>query len=133
MLRRRAALFISTLLAIEFLDEFVYGAREAAWPLIRDELALNYVHVGLLGSLPVYASSVIEPVLGILADLGWRRALVLGGGAFFALSLLLTACSQGFALLLLSFVLFYPASGAFVSLAQERLIQIDVLAPIHFA
>jgi FSR family fosmidomycin resistance protein-like MFS transporter len=121
MPRRHATIFIFTLLAIEFLDEFVYGAREAAWPLIRDELALSYGQVGLLLSLPALASSVIEPLFGVWADLGQRRTLVLGGGVFFALSLLLTACSQGFALLLLSFVLFYPASGAFVSLAQAVL------------
>ena len=69
--------FIIILLAIEFLDEFVFGAREAAWPLIRDELTLSYGQVGLLLSLPALASSVIEPILGILAGVGWRRALVL--------------------------------------------------------
>lgn len=30
-----------SLLAIEFLDEFVFGAREAAWPLIRTDLGLS--------------------------------------------------------------------------------------------
>jgi FSR family fosmidomycin resistance protein-like MFS transporter len=122
---KRFTLFIFTLLAIEFLDEFVFGAREAAWPLIRDELALGYGQVGSLLSLPALVSSITEPIMGILADVGRRRVLVLGGGAFFALSLLLTASSQGFALLLLSFVLFYPASGAFVSLSQAALMDHD--------
>jgi FSR family fosmidomycin resistance protein-like MFS transporter len=39
----------------------------------------------------------------------------------FALALLLAALSQSFAILLVSFALFYPASGAFVSLSQATL------------
>jgi FSR family fosmidomycin resistance protein-like MFS transporter len=121
----RTALFTFTLLAIEFLDEFVYGAREAAWPLMRTELGLSYAQVGLLLSLPGVIASFIEPILGILGDVGDRRRLIRGGGLVFALALLLTASSQSFILLLLSFVLFYPASGAFVSLSQATLMDSD--------
>ncbi|MBN2007359.1 MAG: MFS transporter [Anaerolineae bacterium] len=113
--------FILLLLCIEFWDEFVYGVREAAWPLIRDDLGLTYIQIGVLLGLPAIVSSVVEPVLGILGDVWKRRVLILGGGAFFALSLLLTGISQGMTLLLLSFILFYPASGAFVSLSQASL------------
>jgi FSR family fosmidomycin resistance protein-like MFS transporter len=61
---RHTAIFTFTLLTIEFLDELVYGAREAAWPLIRTDLALTYAQVGLLLSLPNLASSLVEPFLG---------------------------------------------------------------------
>jgi hypothetical protein len=37
---------VATLLAIELLDELVFGAREAAWPLVRDELSLSYTQSG---------------------------------------------------------------------------------------
>jgi FSR family fosmidomycin resistance protein-like MFS transporter len=117
--------FVITLLAIEFLDEFVFGAREAAWPLIRNDLGLSYVQVGLLLSLPNIFSSIVEPFLGILGDVWKRRVLILGGGVFFMLALLLTAASHTFLLLLLSFILFYPASGAFVSLSQAALMDAD--------
>ena len=40
--------FIFIFLVIEFLDEFIFGAREAAWPLIRDDLGLTYAQIGLL-------------------------------------------------------------------------------------
>lgn len=40
------------LLVIEFLDEFIYGAREAAWPLVRSDLALTYAQIGVLLGLP---------------------------------------------------------------------------------
>lgn len=114
-----------TLLAIEFLDELIYGTREAAWPLIRDDLGLTYVQVGILLSLPDVIGNAIEPVLGILADVWKRRVLVLGGGIVFLLALLLTALSGNFALLLLAFILFSPASGAFVSLSQATLMDTD--------
>jgi FSR family fosmidomycin resistance protein-like MFS transporter len=118
-----AALTI-VLLLIEFLDEFVFGAREAAWPLIRTDLGLSYAQVGLLLGLPNVVGNLIEPVIGILGDVWKRRALILGGGVVFALALLLTALSQDFLVLLISFILFYPASGAFVSLSQATLMDI---------
>lgn len=119
--RRMISSFIFTLLAIEFLDEFVFGAREAAWPLIRDQFALTYVQIGLLLSLPTLVSSIVEPILGILGDTRRRRAIILGGGVLFAAALLLTALSQDYGMLLASFILFYPASGAFVSISQAAL------------
>src|SRR5690606_16905116 len=83
--------------------EFVFGAREAAWPLIRDDFGLNYLQIGALLSIPGVVASFIEPVIGILGDVWKRRVLILGGGIFFAASLLLTAYSQSFWVLLLSF------------------------------
>ena len=86
--------FILMLLLIEFLDEFVYGAREAAWPLIRDDLGLSYAQIGLLLGVPSVVGNLIEPFLAVLGDVWRRRAIVLGGGAAFAAALLLTALSH---------------------------------------
>jgi hypothetical protein len=44
---------VLTLLAIELLDELVFGAREAAWPAIRADLDLSYAQIGLLLSVPM--------------------------------------------------------------------------------
>ena len=117
--------FVLVLLLIEYLDELVFGIREAAWPLIRDDLGLTYTQVGLLLSVPGLISSFIEPFIGILGDVWQRRRLVLYGGVAFTLSLALTAVSGRFEPLLLSFILFYPASGAFVSLSQASLMDTD--------
>jgi len=125
LLRKSAIRFVLILLAIEFLDELIFGAREAAWPVIRDDLRLNYFQIGLLLSLPGLISSFIEPLLGLLADLGKRKILILAGGVIYALSLVLTSLSGGFATLLLAFLLAYPASGAFVSLSQAALMDSD--------
>ena len=113
------------LLLIEFLDELVFGVNEAAWPLIRTDLQLNYLQIGLLLSVPGIVSAIIEPFLGILGDVWKRRLLILGGGIFFALACLLTGLSTGFAFLLVALCVFYPSSGAFVSLSQAVLMDTD--------
>lgn len=112
-------------LAIEFLDELVDGVGSAAWPLIRDDIHLTYVQVGLLVSIPGILSSFIEPVMGILGDIGYRRLLVIGGGLAFAASLALVSISQGFIVLLVAWIVFFPASGAFVTLSQASLMDVD--------
>jgi len=124
---RRPAVILSILLLIEFLDELIFGAGEAAWPLIRDDLALSYFQIGILLSLPAFISNLVEPALGILADTWNRRALILGGGIVFALSLGLTAASWGFLPLLISFMLFGPANGAFVNVSQAELMDAEPL------
>ena len=125
MHRNRLAHFVLVLLLIECLDELVFGAREAAWPLIRDDLGLSYAQVGVLLSLPSIFANAIEPFLAVLGDVWRRRLIVLGGGAVFTVSLTLTAASHSFWPLLFSFILMYPASGAFVSLSQATLMDLD--------
>jgi MFS transporter, FSR family, fosmidomycin resistance protein len=122
---RQLTLFIIILLAIELLDEFVFGLVGAAMPLIRNDFQLDYVQIGLLLSVPDLVAILIEPVIGLLGDTNWRKMLILGGGVGFALALLLTGISQTFALLLFSFILFFPSSGAFVGLAQAALMDSD--------
>ncbi|MBD2341203.1 MFS transporter [Calothrix sp. FACHB-156] len=112
-------------LAIEFLDEVIDGLCGAAWPLIRHDLNLDYVQLGMLLTIPNTISSLIEPIVGIWGDIGKRRQLILGGGVSFAIALLLLSQSYNFLLLLAAFVLFYPASGCFVSLSQATLMDIQ--------
>jgi FSR family fosmidomycin resistance protein-like MFS transporter len=114
-----------TLLVIEFLDELVFGARETAWPLIRDDLQLSYLQVGLVLGIPGIVSSVFEPIIGILGDVWKRRVLILGGGFIYTLALVLMALSQNFLWLLLAICMLFPASGAFVSLSQAVLMDSD--------
>jgi FSR family fosmidomycin resistance protein-like MFS transporter len=122
---RNVGVLTFTLLLIEFLDELVFGVERAVGPLIRSDLGLSYDQIGLLLGVPSIVGNVVEPFLGILGDVWRRRALVLGGGGVFCVALLLTAVSQDFLALLVSFVLFYPASGVFVSLSQATLMDTD--------
>ena len=121
----RLAVFPLTLLVIEFLDEFVFGAREAAWPLIRSDLGLDYVQIGVLLGVPGVVANVIEPAFGILGDTGRRRGLILEGGLAFAAALVGLTVAPTFAALLIAFIVLYPASGAFVSLSQATLMDLD--------
>ena len=110
---------------IEFLDELIFGVTDAAWPFIKSELHLNYTQIGILLTVPGVVSSIVEPFLGILGDIWKRRLLILGGGVCFVLALVMTSLSFSFILLLIAFSLFYPASGAFVSLSQASLMDTD--------
>ncbi|HSA99336.1 MAG TPA: MFS transporter [Anaerolineales bacterium] len=112
-------------LLIEFVDELVFGVGETAWPFLRDDLHLTYTQIGLLLSLPGIIAALIEPFIGILGDVWRRRLLIIVGGVLFTLSLFLTSVSFSFILLLFSFILFYPSSGAFVSLSQATLMDSD--------
>lgn len=115
----------SLYLLIEFLDELVFGVGEAAWPLIRNDLGLDYFQIGLALSLPGLLANFIEPFLFILGDVWKRRTIILLGGIFFTISLLLTGMSTTFSILILSLILFNPASGAFVSLSQASLMDFE--------
>ncbi len=112
-------------LLIEFLDELVFGVGETAWPLIRDDLNLSYTQIGFLLSLPGIIAAFIEPFIGILGDVWRRRLLILGGGILFTASLFMTSTSYSFIFLLFSFILFFPSSGAYVSLSQANLMDSD--------
>src|SRR5512147_2674550 len=112
-------------LLIEFVDELVFGVGETAWPFLRDDLHLTYTQIGLLLSLPGIIGAFIEPFIGILGDVWKRRLLIIIGGILFTLSLFMTSASYSFLFLLSSFILFFPSSGAFVSLSQANLMDSD--------
>ncbi len=86
---------------------------------------MSYTEIGLLLSVPSLVSLVVEPVLGVAAVTWRRRVLVLGGGLCFALALGIAAGAPSFWLLLVAFSLLYPASGAFVSLSQAALMDLE--------
>jgi len=117
---------LAAALAVELIDELVDGTKDAALPLIRHDLALTYEQVGLLASAPLLLGSLLELPVGVLAGQGRRRRLaILGGGLVFILTLVAAAAAQSFAGLLIAFVIFFPASGAFVSLTQSGLMDAD--------
>ena len=112
-------------LLIEFVDELVFGVGEVALPFIRDDLHLTYTQIGLFLSLPGILGAFIEPFIGILGDVWKRRVLILTGGVLFTISLFMTSASYSFIFLLSSVILFFPSSGAFVSLSQANLMDSD--------
>jgi FSR family fosmidomycin resistance protein-like MFS transporter len=103
----------------------VFGVREAAWPAIRRDLGLDYAAIGALLTIPGLVSGVLEPFIGLLGNSPKRRAIIVAGGVAFAVALALLSLAGSFSLLLIAFVVMYPASGAFVSLSQASLMDID--------
>ena len=72
--------------------------------------------------MPLLAGGALELPLGIMASgTVRRRRAVLAGGIIFILSLLAVAGARSFLVLLAAFTVFFPASGAFVSLTQAEL------------
>jgi FSR family fosmidomycin resistance protein-like MFS transporter len=72
--------------------------------------------------VPLLAGGFLELPLGVLAGDGRRRRrAIFGGGILFVLTLLGVASARTFGVLLVAFIVFYPASGAFVSLTQAEL------------
>ena len=113
------------LLLIEFFDELVFGVQVAAWPSIRTELELNYTQIGVLLMVPGVVSSVVEPFIGVAGDIWYRRRLIIAGGIVFSAALIGIAVGNRFGILLFSLICLYPASGAFVSLSQATLMDLD--------
>ena len=88
---------------------------------MRHELELGYVEIGLALAVPDLVALLVEPPLGLLADRGLRRRIVLGGGLAFAAALVGLSAVSSFIGLVLALALLYPASGAFVGLSQAAL------------
>jgi FSR family fosmidomycin resistance protein-like MFS transporter len=124
-LLRGAASFTFLFLLIEFFDELNYGVGNAALPAIRSDLGLTYVQVGLLLGLPGIINTFIEPVLMLLGDTRFRKHIMLGGGLAIALSLVAIAGTHYFVVVLLGMVIAFPASGAYVSLSQATLMDLN--------
>jgi MFS transporter, FSR family, fosmidomycin resistance protein len=113
-------------LAVEFADELVDGTKSAAMPLIKHDLALTYLQVGLLVAVPLILGSLIELPVGVLSGSGRRRRrFVLIGGLVFIGAVLGAGLAGSFPVLLAALVVFFPASGAFVSLTQSALMDAD--------
>ncbi len=113
-------------LAIEFADELMDGTKSAAMPLIRHDLGLTYFQVGLLAAVPLLLGSMLEAPIGVLARTGRRRRrFILSGGLVFVAAVLGAGLAPSFAALLAALVIFFPASGTFVSLTQSAIMDAD--------
>lgn len=124
--RTTGASLLFVALAVELIDELADGTKTASIPLIRHDLSLSYTQVGLLASVPLILGSLLDLPVGVLAGDGRRRLrVVLGGGVVFAGALVGAAAARSFVGLLVAFVVFYPASGAFVTLIQSSLMDAE--------
>jgi len=75
--------------------------------------------------VPIFCSLLLEPAIGLVGDTHRRRALVVGGGIGFAAAIGAIAAAPAFGVLLPALVVAYSTSGAFVSLSQASLMDLD--------
>ncbi len=116
------SLTVLVLYGVELLDELIYGLHGAVLPQLKSDLALTYTEIGLLTTIPGLVALACEPVIGLLGDTRYRRALIVSGISAAALGLFLTGIAQNLAVLILAATIGYSASGAYVNLAQATLI-----------
>lgn len=116
---------VALLLAIELLDEVLWGTLTAAWPLIRRDLDLGYAEVGLALGVPALVGAALDPVIGALGDTRFRHRVLVAGGIGVAAAAAILSLAPGFGVLLAALLLGYVAAGAFVSLAQASLVDLD--------
>ena len=119
----RLRLWLFAALAVEFVDELFDGTKSGALPLIKHDLSLSYLQIGLLSAVPLIAGSILELPVGVISGSGARRRrFILVGGLIFIVSVLAVGLAPGLAVLLVALTIFFPASGTFVSLSQSALI-----------
>ena len=106
-------LVLSTLVAGAAVDFF--GRRRVS--LVSDSLSGTAV-----AAVPLIVGGILELPIGIASGAGQRRRrFILLGGLVFTGSVLAVGFAESFAVLLIALTIFFPASGAFVSLTQSAL------------
>jgi FSR family fosmidomycin resistance protein-like MFS transporter len=124
-LLRLAVPITGLFLAVEFFDELAWASEGAALPILRRDLSLSYAQVGMLLAIPAISAAALEPLLMLLGDTRWRRRLILGGGLALAASFAGAALARDLAPLVVAFAINWPASGAFVTLSQATLMDLN--------
>lgn len=112
----------SILLTTALLDELTSGFPVVALPLLRDRLHLTYAQAGFLFTAGALSSLLIEPAINLLADRSSKRPLIAAGMIAMVLAFVVFGLAATYPLLILGFVVFYPATGAAVGLSQAALV-----------
>lgn len=112
-------------LLIEFFDELHYGVQSAALPSLRNDLGLTYTQAGILLGLPGLLGSIFEPVIMLLGDTWLRKRLMILGGSSLVGVVILLGTAQTFTVALFAMIISFLASGAFVTLSQATLMDLN--------
>lgn len=104
------------------LDELITGFPVVGLPLLSDQFGLSYAQVGLLFGVSALCGMMLDPIINLMSDRGSKRWWVLAGLLGLVLCFALMGSVHTFALLLLAFALYSPASNAAVGLSGAMLI-----------
>ncbi len=122
---QQTSLLRLTLLCVPLIDEIVSGFLAVGLPLASKQLGLDYTQIGLLFGVGGLSSMLFEPIINLLSDRRPKRLWILGGLLILVAGLALAGTTHSFALLLLSFVVLFPAIGTILDLSQAVLIDQD--------
>src|SRR5260370_6657932 len=121
-LTRTDSLSRSLLLCMGLVDELVVGIPVVALPLLRDRLGLSYVQIGLLFTAGALSSIVLEPLINLFSDRGSKRPWILSGLLILAVAFVVMSNATSYTLLLLAFIVYFPATDAATGLSQAVVI-----------
>lgn len=111
-----------SLLSMALLDELVSGFLALGLPLVSTQLGLDYAQIGLLFTVGLFSSMLLEPIINLLSDRTSKRVLILIGLLITAIGYVFIGTTNSLPILLLIFILIFPAEGAAVGLSQAALI-----------
>ncbi len=104
---------------------FNYADRQAifsVFPLLKDEMGLSDVQLGVVGGAFMWVYAAVLPLAGLVGDRVSRKRLILGGLTFWSLITLLTAWARDYGDLVLCRALeglgeafYFPASMSLIS------------------
>src|SRR4051794_30249262 len=109
---RAYELALPILLCMGGVDELLTGFPTVALPLLRDRLNLDYAQIGLLFTAATLAGMVIDPFVNLLSDRLSKKPWILGGLLLLVVTSALMGTLTSYPLLLLTFMIWYPANGA---------------------
>ena len=122
---KQLSLLHITLLSMGMVDEIITGFTIVGLPLLRDQLGLSYTQIGLLFVVQSLASILLDPLLNLLTDRGYKKFWILGGLLILTLSFILRANTRSFIVLLLAFGILFPADEMAVGISQTTLIELN--------
>lgn len=110
------------LLCMGLLDEIVSGIPTVALPLLRDRLGLSYIQIGLLFTVSTLSGMVFEPLINLFSDRSSKKPWILSALLILTVAFIVIGTTTSYALLIIAFVVYYPAVGASIELAQAVVI-----------
>ena len=122
----RITRFAALLLSVDFLDELVWGAPMVGAPGIRETFGIDYATSGgVLFTIPLLLSMVLEPPVFVLADRYGKKRFVCGGLAMMAVLYLAAGLAPTFTTFAAALAFTAATSGWGVSLAQAALMDVS--------
>lgn len=119
---RADSLARSLLLCMGLIDELVTGIPFVALPLLRDRLGLSYAQVGLLFTAAALSGTLLEPLITLCSNYTAKKPWIITGLLILTLAYSVIGYATNYLLLIVAFMVAWPAGGMAIGLAQAAMI-----------